>query len=256
MNKTILIAGGATVASLAIGTAGGFIFAKVKYTKEFDERLSVEIAATKKHYSVLLMQAREEKPMDVTEVVINEVTVTLEEPEEEPTPEAIETEVRGKAALTNYQGFASKPPLVDVPVTGEDDEVETHNIFADKPRKPPMPPRDPENGKFIARTPVEEPAQLDPDSSPYRIDHDDFLGNPFDYTQENIRYFAAEDTLIDYAGETIDNEFVGQHNLKMFVASDPDAGEIICVRNEALETDYEIKYTTESLTEYLGLSES
>lgn len=251
MNKTILIAGGTAVVSLAMGATGGYLFAKNKITKAFDLRLDHEIAETKKYYALRQMTA--DKPTSIADIPVTESLPAVET--DELTPEGIskakavhkariKKAVDGKAALVNYQGFA-KPNLTDVP-------VKEHNIFADQPRdsRPPLPPRDEATGKFIPR-----PAEPDPDR-PYYIKHDDFLGNPFDYEQENLRYFAAEDTLLNYANDVIENELIGDHNLKEFMETEPDAGDIVCVRNETLQQDYEIQYVTEPLTDYIGLAES
>lgn len=257
MNKTILIAGGTAIVSLAMGATGGYLFAKNKITKAFDLRLDHEIAETKKYYA--LRQMEDSKPASVIDIPITEPEPELEN--DEPTPdeinkakadhkERVKKATAGKTALVNYQAFA-KPDLDDVP-------LKEHNIFADKPRdgRPALPPRDEATGKFLPKHADEEEEESPEEDGPYVIAHDDFLAQPYDYAQENLRYFAAEDTLLDYAGEVVENERVGENNLKTFVASNPDAGDIICVRHEAIEHDYEIQFVTESLTEYIGLSES
>lgn len=71
MNKTILVVGGAAVASLAVGTAGGYFFAKKRFTKQTSEEVAREVEATKKYYSILLMQAKEQKPDSPQEFLPN-----------------------------------------------------------------------------------------------------------------------------------------------------------------------------------------
>lgn len=270
VNKIYPIIGGAVVASLAAGATGGYLYAKAKFAKEFDARLDIEMNATKKYYSLQIMQAKEGKDKSPAEVAA-ELAAAEEDPDfegledAEDDDEVIEQQraafreklkKEGETARVNYQGYA-KPELADIP-------VKEHNIFADKPRdrRPPLPPRDETTGKFLAKDGMgvvrkDEPAtEVKPVEGLYSIEKEDFLANPFDYAQENVRYFPDEDTIIDFAGEVVENFMVGEHNLEGWKETNPEAGDILCVRNETLEHDYEIAWTTESLTEYLGLTES
>lgn len=254
MNKTYLVAGGASLVSLAAGAAGGYFFAKNKLGKEFDERLDLELKNTEKNFAVLLMQAKEQKPsleeLAAQSAAVEEVDDETEWPlTDEEIADLEQRAVEGKTALTDYQGISTKAAESG---TSSDPAAMARKIF-EKTNPRPLPPRDDNNGRFVKQTSEQT---VDGSTPPYIISHDDFVADPFSYEQENYRYFAAEETIINYADEILDNDHVGEDNLKTFRESNPEAGAIMCVRNEGLEHDYELQYMTESLTEYLGLQES
>jgi hypothetical protein len=285
MNKTILVVGGASVASLAAGAAGGYFFAKNKLGKEFDERLDQELDSVKRHHAVLLMQAKENKPSleelahaanprrNADGILLrnkyesmgdynkrleedgdeeDEEEVEEEEPlTDEEIAEAEQREVEGKRALTDYQGISTKGIQE---TEARDPGMIARNIFEKHSDRPPRPPRD-ESGRFVKPTSDDVVELSSGDTPPYEIEMDDFLANPFNYEQENLRYFLGEDTLLDFSDSTIDNDRVGELNLKDFVSRKPNAGDRLCVRNEGLGHDYEVQLMTEPLTEYLGLQE-
>ena len=257
MNKTYLIVGGASAVSLAIGTATGYLVAKKKFNATLDDRIKVEVDATKKHYSLLLMQARD-KPRSPSELFVE----TDEEEEEETvdeTPLSDEEQAvvekgrahlaqAAKAALINYQGYSEKPPL---------DEVVQNNIFSSPASpKPKLPPRDPATGHFVSRKQVEE--------TPYLISHDNFLAQTNDagddfshHDMDNLKYFVNDATLLWYDTENpLEIGVVGEVNLTLFPDVPEGEPSIICVRNEGLRMDYEIQVMQESLTEFMGFGES
>lgn len=251
MNKSYLIAGGASVASLAVGAVGGYFLAKRKFDILLDERINVEVEATKKHYSVLLMQARDKpaSPADIPAAAAAEDDGDVDEPEEitEADQEVIakgrQTLAQASTALTNYQGYADKPSL---------DEVVKSNIFttAASPKKS-LPPRDPTTGHFLPKP----AAQSNAEQTPYLITHKDFLLNDGEYEQVNYKYFVNDKTLIDYDNESVEIGRVGEVNLTLFPQVPKDEPSIICVRNEWLQTDFEIQLVHESLTEYMGFGD-
>lgn len=253
MNKTYLIASGAGISavSLAVGAVGGYYYAKKRFEtqllKQFELELEKEVKRTKKYYENLI--ERQNAPVSFLED--DEKAAEPEEIEEEPDPKVEEA---AKVALTNYQGFAEKPPL----------EVIAKNVFTDtaKPKKK-MPPRDPETGLFVAkpkadfadrpRTPV---VQEKREPTPYLITQEQFLANDPEHEQENCLYFVNDKTVLQvYGQEVIEIDRIGEVNLTLFPEESEGVERIICVRNEGLGFDYEILLTEESLTEHLGLSE-
>jgi hypothetical protein len=252
MNKTIVIAGGAAVASLAVGATGGYLYAKTKLTKEMDLRLENEIAETKKYFSVLLAEAKAGKPETVTEVITSDpspaeiLDVIDEEEVEEPTKEQILRDRNGPRALVNYQGFA-KPDL---------SQVVENNIFSSTatPKKK-LPPRD-ESGKFLP-VPGNTLDESDmPEETPYIITAEVFLANSPDHHQENVKYFVHDKTVLDTANESVDIELIGEVNLTL-IPTEPggDGRRYICVRNEVLMVDYEVELTEERVAVYMGLGD-
>lgn len=238
MNKTILIAGGASIASLAAGGAAGYFFAKKKFYANLDELIEVEVSAVKKYMSVQVMEARN-KPATIEEVLTSE-----EEIDEEPSDEELLLAEQGKAALINYQGIGLKP---------DEKRIVENNVFgsANSSTKKPLPPRDP-SGKFAPAQAV--PEERTPDD-PYIIEMDDFLTNDSGYDQVNYLYFAEEKTVLDYDQESVEIGLLGEANLTLFPEMPVGVPRILCIRNEKMATDYEIKLMEESLTEFMGLGD-
>lgn len=242
MNKTILIASGVSVASLAMGATGGYFLAKKKFEEKLDDLIEAEVKKTEKYYGVLLAQAQNEKPS--LEELVEERVAQIED--DEPDDEEILAQEAANA-LTNYQGISTKaveekPPL---------DSLVKSNIF-ENGKKPKFPPRD-EHGKFIAQNGVEEEVpQVD---DPFLIPHDVFLDS--ENETENLLWFVNDKTLIKAFAEEIDSvpiDLVGEVNLTLFDPNIPEDQEnIICVRNPQVEVDYEIKLMRESLTDFVGL---
>lgn len=251
MKKTILIAGGASVASLAVGAASGYLIAKKRFEAGLGEVIDKETAAIKKHYSIMLMEARQ-KPESPADILRRD---DVEEPEElsEQDHNAVEkarmtaVQERARQALTDYQGISTK--AVAEANTGS----VTENVFdtaKKKAKKKALPPRDPASGAFRKRTPREE--QHEP---PELIDAEAFLLNEPEHEQETLLYFINDKALVQESdpAEQVDINFAGEVNLTLFPNEEPS---IIFVRNTALSIDYEIKKMEESLTDYLGLGEN
>lgn len=233
MNKTYLIAGGASLASLAVGATGGYFFAKNKLGKQFDERLERELVATQKHLAIQLMEARAGKPESPQDVVITYTEATPEE--------AKELADEAKKAFTDYQGLSTTNGNAP-------DQVIQNNLF-DTDKRPKLPPRGP-GGKFLPRTAVEENRTPEP----YLIEEDDFLANLPDHLQENLRWYPNDGTLLNYADEEVELAKVGEENLNKFPEVDEGEPRVIFVRNEGMAYDYEIKLMGVGLTEEMGFA--
>lgn len=248
MNKTILIAGGVGVASLAVGGVSGYFLAKKKFDAALDDQIAQETEAVKKYYRGIVASLRttiEEMSTEEHQKIVEE---TPEEETEDDVPIDPEVEAAGRRALVNYQGFAK--PSLDAVVS---------NIFdKDSTARKPRPPRDPESGRFTKAAPetTETRDENGVEQTPYIITHEQFLENELDFDQENLKYFLKDQTLIQvYDNETVDIARVGEVNLTLFPQVPRDEPSIICVRNEGLQIDYEIQLTHESLTAYMGLGE-
>jgi hypothetical protein len=254
VNKTYLIVGGVSVVSLVAGTGGGYLIAKKRFDAEIETRIDEEVEKTKRHFTILLEEARVKPEEDIPEIDDEDDEDTSGEEKEELTEadQAViekgrKTLAEASRAMTNYQGYATKPPLEEV----------ANNIFtADaakrvSTKKKPLPPRD-AAGHFVKQSDDEAVTNDDPSI----ITHEDFLLNELDYEQENLKYFVNDKTLIQvYDNESVDIGRVGEVNLTLFPDVPEGEPSIICVRNPGLGIDYEIQLTNESLTVYMGLGE-
>lgn len=252
MNKTYLIVGGASAASLAVGGASGYLYAKKKFDERLEALIDVEVEKTKKVYSILLMQA--EKTANPPQMVADEdepLELEAEDAAEELSEADKQTVQRGQKAMVDYQGFGGKK-------SEPSSEVVTNNIFTtDASRvKKAMPKRGP-GGKFVPKTTfAEEPQQpaKPSDQTPYLIEPEVFLENDPEYDQESLLYFVNDDTLVSAAdpNEVIDNVRVGEVNLSCFPDEEPS---LIFVRHDGFEIDYQITRTKQSLTSFMGLGD-
>lgn len=246
MNKSYLIAGGASVVSLAAGAAGGYLFAKKKFDVALEEQVRLEVEATKKYYAVRLMEAKKpDNPGDLLadpEVEKEENTGDDEKLIGEDAEKIIQ---KGKTALMNYQGVSATTPA---------SEVVENNIFdVNKRPKKALPPREPGTGKFLPKSTEPDP---EPRDKPYLISAESFLLNTPEHEQDSLYYYAKDDTVVMASdiSEAIDPAKIGQENLSSF-PEDEDPG-VIYVRHDILQVDYQITRTYESLTEAMGLGET
>lgn len=256
MNKTtILVAGGASAVSLAAGAAGGYFYAKRRFDATLDGLIALEVAKTKKYFSVLLTEAKNgnakpDDPADIPSEVDEELELEGEDSDEELSEkdlktiaEGRKTQVEATEALTNYQGYSKQ----EAPQT-----TVAHNIFSNAaPSKKPLPPRGP-GGKFVPKSQARKK-----EIEPQLIDERTFLLNEDEQEQKSLLYFKHEDTLIDIEqnNEPVDNAVIGEVNLTLFPEPDSLGESTIYVRNEGLGADYQVKLMGESLTDYIGLGE-
>lgn len=258
MNKTIIIAGGASVASLAAGAAGGYFLAKKKFDATVEARIEEQVLATKKHYSIMLMEARE-KPEEIPDVEVDDpeivdesdlVEVTFDEPD--PDLEQLDDPLRGAKPDTTTVVGRAKAAMIDYRAYADNDKTE-------EPPKKSLPPREPGTGKFLPKSAlVETPEPEDGGNQPPElITHEQFLLNEEEYDQENLTWYVNNQTLLGFDPENpIDIGVVGEVNLTLFPKVPEGEPSIICVRNHGLQMDYEIKLSLEDLTEVMGFGES
>lgn len=277
MNKTILIAGGAVVASLAVGAAGGYFVAKKRFNDELPAIIDHEVEAVKKHYSLMLMAAKNGKPESPADIPKQPAAVGTEpsestdasakhsDPEdgdveereyEEPTEADLAVMEKGRQtlrdaarALVDYQGISTQAVTDSAPPT-----LVQNNIFDNESKKrKSRPPRDPSTGHFrkqTTREAVNEPPQI--------IDAEAFLLNDEEFEQESLLYFIRDRTLVHEADPTdsVDIAIAGEVNLTLFPQEPEGEPSMIYVRNSGLSILYEIKRMSGSITDYLGLGEN
>ena len=257
MNKTLLVAGGTAVVSLAAGAAGGYFFAKKRFEDELPEIIERETGALKKHHALQLMEARNGKPSSPADIPRRED----EEPEgadalpdadeldpEEETEEFSEADdaviSQAQRALTDYNKISTE--IVKDQPTGT---TVTKNVFDTGKNVRPLPPRGP-GGKFRPKTAREEISE-----PPRLMSLGEFLLNDSGNEQESLMYFVPDKTLVlaADASEGVDINKVGEDNLRFFPEVEEGEASMIYVENMGLGTDYEIKRMNESLTEFLGM---
>lgn len=76
---------------------------------------------------------------------------------------------------------------------------------------------------------------------PYIIHHDEFYENDDNYEQVSLTYFDGDGTLVDSRDQMVDDvdKTIGINNMMMFGKGSKDRN-VVYIRNEALENDFEI----------------
>lgn len=88
---------------------------------------------------------------------------------------------------------------------------------------------------------IEVEKELRTNTRPYIITHDEYFAAEKDYDTQSLTYYETDDTLCDEHDRPMDeiNGTVGDDHLARFGSGSKDKN-IVYVRNERLETDYEI----------------
>ena len=140
------------------------------------------------------------------------------------------------------------------------DKKETLNVhhtqfvnYVEKTKKEQDVIKDPELEKDELETNVENftPSEPVKEEAPYLISVDQFANDRDDFRKVSCTYYIEDNVICETAhNEKISGRHVGQENLDMLINSDID---IMYVRNEYLEIDYEIdKYEGSYSYEVLG----
>lgn len=255
MNKTILIAGGTAVVSLAAGGAGGYFLAKKKFDAKLITMLDEEVAKTKKYLAIRKMEqdSKPATPEEALRKIEEEKAAQAEEVDDEESPLANPA----KRALTDYSGQSTNGKATE--------GVITNNIFNSRDggnKRPKQPPRD-ESGRFLPAQKSEEPQEpdgpvFDPgknaDSEPYIITDEDFLTNDPDHDQENYHLFVKEKTLVRaYDREVVDLAEIGGEDMLGFFPTVPKGEKsALYIRNDGLGKDYDVMLDHTSLGSFVG----
>jgi hypothetical protein len=216
MNQQYIIAGVA-VASLTIGAASGYFFAKKKFETSYTE----ELREAREYYKRVYKAEDFATPEDAAETLLVEATT----------------------ALKSYQGVEIKDEALE-DVQGDEDETEEEvrerNIF--------------DEGDQLTIDPSDRvPGQ------PYAVTIDEYMENPDNHDQITLTYYAGDNVLASDDDVEIKNvnSVVGRMNLNLFGASDPDQPNVVLVRNDKLNADYEITHSDGKFShEVLGLQHS
>jgi hypothetical protein len=245
------------VLGLAAGAAGGYFVARKLLRNHYEEIAEAEIATAKDWYASL-----------------NKVTV-----DGDPlTPQQVlEQTLEGQEALDAIREYRGTP--VETPAATEEelleDEKQEDEIIARRvtearvqsvslekeadPSKGVYPIEQVENSGsvnvFVDRNfDYEEEKKLRTKDKPYVITHDEYFGAEFeDYDTIQLTYFT-DDVLVDENDKPVDdvNGTIGDESLARFGHGSKDKN-IVYVRNEKLECEYEVTLADQTYLEALGL---
>lgn len=213
--------GAAFIGGAALGGVIGHQYAFKKFYAAYDQVLAEEVQKAKEFYANL-HKAPYPTPADAVADLVPDVK--LEE------------------ATTALRGYLGQEPA---PM--EDDEEEIVEV------------------EVVERNIFEDGDQLkirieDRDrSKPYPVTVDEYMEVPDGFEDIQLTYYAGDNVLADDSDEPITDVdgIVGDMNLMMFGASDPDQPNILLVRNDQKKMNVEVSYSPGKFSyEVLGLEHS
>lgn len=210
LNK--LICCGASVVSLGVGAFFGYQYAKKKIVAHYEAVLDREIQHAKEFYGRLNKKGQFATPESAAQALL--VTEAAE-------------------ALVSYQGVSGR---LQAQVVDSEELVET-NVFV--------------QSKVVEDDfDYEEEGKDRSPEKPYVISLAEFMQNEPEFTQATVTYYEGDDTLVDENDVAIEDHeaTVGNDNLEKFGHGSKD-NNIVCVRNERTQMDFEIVRHTGTYTE-------
>lgn len=195
------------IVTFLAGSAIGYLVARKRLQKEFEERLAQEVQSTRDFYAMLRKKENYKTP---------------EEAAKDLSPEAVEA----VKAMVNYQGISVKQ---DDPEQAEAAKQLVENIFTKTSASEHVSAEDKRN-----RT----------EEAPYILDRDEYMENETNYTQSSVTWFAGDSVLIDEREDVIDDVdmTVGERNLVRFGYGSGDPN-VLYVRNDMLHIEFEILFS-------------
>lgn len=213
------------VLAFAVGAAVSYFFAK----KRFEGIAKQEIAEAKEYYGRL------SKPGTPTELA----EALVEKRERDIVKGLIEPYVSDEVEQSRSRLEEVTGRNVEVQVPGATVTADTVNIFTSN---------EPEWNNFD----YEEELANRSDERPYVITYDEFTDGEREYEQISLSYYEDDDTLTDDQDQPVPDPdaIVGNENLLRFGHASKD-NNIVYVRNEELETDFEIVRNNHSYAQHI-----
>lgn len=238
MKKTLLIAGGVSVVSLAAGLVGGFLYAKKLLVAAYNEQMEAEIKRQEKYFSAVYKKGEFADPAALVEVF------SADEAEkagldDEKTRDA--QELVRVLTQTKYNRVSAAPAKLELP---KDPPVETKSIFVDRGH-------DESDEAFQAAVAARTT------KAPYIISHDEYMANEKEYRQITVTYYAGDEVLVDAEDDqpiVKAERSVGVENLQFGLWSGDQ--NVVYIRSDPFECEFEVLYHEGKYSEVvLGLTE-
>ena len=223
------------VAGLVAGGVGGYFFAKKKLESFYEDLASMEIEQAKEFYAGIYKTDSDGAALSPMEVL-----------------KSRHGSEAAAEALRGYQGQQASEVALD-----EQDEAQVRRLEERRRHEVEETP------DAVVETVTESRnVFVDPDfdlveekkyrtkDKPYIITHDEYFEAEKDYETVSLTYFDVDDTLVNERDEPIREveEMVGEDHLFFFGRASKDKN-IVYVRNDRLETDFEIVKANASYVE-------
>lgn len=256
MDKRILTHAIAAASGTAIGGTATYFVARKIWNKQLEQTFAEENERLEAYREEEERRAEERRNKTGAFATPEGALKKLIEEDHEGTSEAVERGRRiiqqlGYVPGDEVDNTTSTLDEIEVDVDTENESVtvkvtENKNVFATASDEDPGPEVAPD--RWVT--------QYDPDK-PYIISVQEFMEDHEDYDKLSITYYEGDDTLLDDAGQMINNveETVREESLGKFGfgSGNPD---MVYVRNEKFRTDFEVSRSEGSYThDVLGIEE-
>lgn len=270
MNKNILRSATLVTGGILIGGGTGYLIAKKRLEKTYQDLANLEIKEAKEYYKFL----RKEPPYDDPSTALAFYNARLSEvehwaeyglPEENEEPAIYDELVREALGetipLTKSGVLVDVTPMPQTKIEGLLEAAEQIRLGVNPPSQAQrivtledvtsQPTAVVENiFDKVAAMPLDELRKEM--GVPYVIAISEFATEEQQYTKETVTYYAQDEILVDDAERPIDDieGTVGEVNLQFFgqASEDPD---IVYVRNDKRDIDFEIVRVDKSYAEFV-----
>lgn len=221
---------------LAAGVAGGYFVARKTLRDYYADLASEEIAEAREFYASLNKVTVDGEPLSPQDVL------------EQSDPEAVE-------AVRRYRGEKPEESEENLEEALDEQDEAAISRLEEKARHDRAEKREAESvNVFVDPTfDISEEVKHRTKEKAYVITHDEYFAGDLDYDTVQLTYFEGDDTLVGEDDKPVEDlTTINEDNLARFGHGSRDKN-IVYVRNEKLETDYEISLSTQSYLEALGL---
>ena len=241
-NVPVLI--GVFAGGIALGAGVGYFVTAKQLTKRFEAELEREIEQTREFFFQLNKVDEDGGALSPKDVLIQR--------HGQDAADAVD-------AIMEYQGrpLSDVPELEETPYDREVDEAQLEKIettlqFREGPSVDPV---ESVNVFTDDTFNLEEEKQYRTEDRPYIITRDEFFEADKNYDDTSLTYFEVDDVLVDERSKPIEDveNIIGIDHLVRFGSGSLEKNTVY-IRNDKLETDYEVTRSTGSyLEEVLGI---
>lgn len=225
MNSRVWI-GASAVLGLTVGAVSGYLVARKLLEMKYEKLAEREIAEAKEFYQVLYKKDGFETPEEAAKTLGLEEVIDDGSDTAKKLIEDRKRIVKAAESLRTYRGIMDG---------GEDDGKKNVNIFTTSDQE----------------LPSEDDLRDRTEEAPYVITKDEFLTNETQYTQVCLTYYEGDEVLADDQDQIVPDldSLVGENNVPVrfgYRSKDPN---IVYVRNDSLDIEFEILRSTGKYSE-------
>lgn len=227
------------VLGLAAGAAGGYFVARKLLRSHYEEIVEEQVLVAKEFYAGLHkvnVDGSPLTPQQILETSDPEALAALREYQGAAVADA-ETPAATEEELLERRVTEARHHEISHPVEVVEEKQESRNVFVD--------PNFDYDEELKHRT----------KDKPYIITHDEYFGAEYEeFDTIQLTYFEKDDTLVDENDKPVDDldGTIGEDHLARFGHGSKDKN-IVYIRNEKLQCEYEITLSDQSYLESLGL---